>query len=285
MIKSKYYIIILIIIFALTGCGYNQKPEVDLVTYQEEVNLDNFFDLKECILEYDFIIEKEYEDFSLNAEGKYDLNEDSKVDLIEIKLLGREESTIKINDSEISIYTDHPFDVYLVDFLKDDGFIELVIYDDGPSADPVTTFFRYDGKNIYQLGSLFTDIRMGDPNKVLTDGGGSFIEIGGLAKFIFPQIIKGFHTIEDNQLIYNPSDLSKYINKEYTITTDFKAFFIEENLRDDLTSQDVEFIWDYEVMSEFKKGETIKLIVHDEFWYGIELQNGTTGILYFWIGD
>ncbi|NLK42999.1 MAG: hypothetical protein GX300_01230 [Tissierellia bacterium] len=285
MIKSKYYIIILIIIFALTGCGYNQKPEVDLVTYQEEVNLDNFFDLKECILEYDFIIEKEYEDFSLNAEGKYDLNEDSKVDLIEIKLLGREESTIKINDSEISIYTDHPFDVYLVDFLKDDGFIELVIYDDGPSADPVTTFFRYDGKNIYQLGSLFTDIRMGDPNKVLTDGGGSFIEIGGLAKFIFPQIIKGLHTIEDNQLIYNPSDLSKYINKEYTITTDFKAFFIEENLRDDLTSQDVEFIWDYEVMSEFKKGETIKLIVHDEFWYGIELQNGTTGILYFWIGD
>ena len=48
------------------------------------------------------------------------------VDLIEIKPLGREESTIRINDSEVSIYTDHPFDVYLVDFLKDDGFIELV---------------------------------------------------------------------------------------------------------------------------------------------------------------
>ena len=102
---------------------------------------------------------------------------------------------------------------------------------------------------------------------------------------LFLQNNQRFYTLEDNQLIYNPSDLSKYINKEYTITTDFKAFFIEENLRDDLTSQDVEFIWDYEVMSEFKKGETIKLIVHDEFWYGIELQNGTTGILYFWIGD
>ncbi|NLV88446.1 MAG: hypothetical protein GX021_03670, partial [Tissierellia bacterium] len=279
------YIIFLIIIFALTGCGYNQKPDVDLATHQEEINLDNFFDLKECIVEYDFIIEKEYDDFSLNAEGKYDLNEDSKVDLIEIKLLGREESTIRINDSEVSIYTDHPFDVYLVDFLKDDGFIELALYDDGPSADPVTTFYRYDGKNISELGALYTDIKMGDPNKVLIDGGGSFIEIGGLAKFISPQIIKGFYTLEDNQFIYNPLDYSKYINREYTITTGFKAFFVEENLRNDLTSQDIEFIWDQEVMREFNKGDTIKLIVHDEFWYGIELQDGTTGILYFWIGD
>jgi len=285
MTKSKYYIIFLIIIFALTGCGYNQKPDVDLATHQEEINLDNFFDLKECIVEYDFIIEKEYDDFSLNAEGKYDLNEDSKVDLIEIKLLGREESTIRINDSEVSIYTDHPFDVYLVDFLKDDGFIELALYDDGPSADPVTTFYRYDGKNISELGALYTDIKMGDPNKVLIDGGGSFIEIGGLAKFISPQIIKGFYTLEDNQFIYNPLDYSKYINREYTITTGFKAFFVEENLRNDLTSQDIEFIWDQEVMREFNKGDTIKLIVHDEFWYGIELQDGTTGILYFWIGD
>lgn len=285
MTKSKHYIIFLIIIFALTGCGYNQKPDVDLATHQEEINLDNFFDLKECIVEYDFIIEKEYDDFSLNAEGKYDLNEDSKVDLIEIKLLGREESTIRINDSEVSIYTDHPFDVYLVDFLKDDGFIELALYDDGPSADPVTTFYRYDGKNISELGALYTDIKMGDPNKVLIDGGGSFIEIGGLAKFISPQIIKGFYTLEDNQFIYNPLDYSKYINREYTITTGFKAFFVEENLRNDLTSQDIEFIWDQEVMREFNKGDTIKLIVHDEFWYGIELQDGTTGILYFWIGD
>ena len=237
--------------------------------------------MKECIVEYDFIIEKEYDDFSLNAEGKYDLNEDSKVDLIEIKLLGREESTIRINDSEVSIYTDHPFDVYLVDFLKDDGFIELALYDDGPSADPVTTFYRYDGKNISELGALYTDIKMGDPNKVLIDGGGSFIEIGGLAKFISPQIIKGFYTLEDNQFIYNPLDYSKYINREYTITTGFKAFFVEENLRNDLTSQDIEFIWDQEVMREFNKGDTIKLIVHDEFWYGIELQDGTTGILYF----
>jgi len=285
MIKSKYNLILLIIILSLTGCTHNENYNANLVDNQEEINIDDFFNLKECIVEYDFTIEKAYEDFYLYAEGKYDLNDDRKLDLIEIELLGRQESTIKINNTEIQTYTDHPFDVYLVDFIADDGFIELAIYDEGPSADPVTTFYRYDGKNIYELGSLYAEISMEASSDILTDGAGTFIEIEGLNKFISPQIVKGYYRIEGNQFAYYPLDFSRYLNKEYTITRDFKAYFIEANLNGDFIGQDIEFTWDTKEMEELKKDEKIKIISHEDFWYGIELQDGTTGILYFWLGD
>ena len=157
-------------------------------------------------------------------------------------------------------------------------------------ADPMTTFYRYDGKKIHELGSFYTDINVGDSSdlyygNVLTDGKGNFIEPGSLEKLVSPNIIKGYSSLKNNQFIYNSFDYSKYLDKEYSITTDFEAFFIDQDLRNDLKSQDIEFVWDVEDMIQFKKGEKIKIIIHDEFWYGVELGDGTTGILYFWMGD
>ncbi len=287
-----FFLILLLIILGLTGCE-QRETNVNLSNNEKyDLDLDSFFNLQECIIENDLKIIKGNSDnkFSLNVQGKYDLNNDGKKDSIKIRLLGREESTARINKSEISIESDHPFDFYLVDLVKDDGFVELAIYDDGPSADPMTTFYRYDGKKIHELGSFYTDINVGDSSdlyygNVLTDGKGNFIEPGSLEKLVSPNIIKGYSSLKNNQFIYNSFDYSKYLDKEYSITTDFEAFFIDQDLRNDLKSQDIEFVWDVEDMIQFKKGEKIKIIIHDEFWYGVELGDGTTGILYFWMGD
>lgn len=299
--KVILFLYLLLIIGVLVGCN-TAKPNVNLSDVQnndpninlqvQDLDIDSFINLQESIIENDLKVEKVHDGdtISLKVDGKYDLNGDKKKDKIQIRVTGREDSTIRINKSEISIYCDHPYDFYLVDFIKDDGFVEIAVYDDGPSADPITTFYRYDGKNIYELGSFHTDINVGDSiqsyyGNVLTDGKGKFISPGNIVKFISPEIIKGYYSIEDNKFKYSFIDNAKYLNKEYALTEELEAFFIEQNISKDLRTEDIQFIWDVEDMIQFKKGEKIKIITYDDFWYGVELQDGSTGILYFWIGD
>ena len=42
MIKSKYNLILLIIILSLTGCTHNENYNANLVDNQEEINIDDF---------------------------------------------------------------------------------------------------------------------------------------------------------------------------------------------------------------------------------------------------
>lgn len=65
-----------------------------------------------------------------------------------------------------NLYIHHPLTdaFYITDIVEDDGFLEIAILDDGPSDDPITYFFRYDGALSY-IGSVsgfpFSDIAGG----------------------------------------------------------------------------------------------------------------------------
>ncbi|HOQ16004.1 MAG TPA: hypothetical protein PLC16_04400 [Defluviitaleaceae bacterium] len=257
-----------------------------------ETNPEDFFNLQENIIRNVLEVNKEYDDevFELIVRGKYDLNKDGSLDSIEARLKYRDESFLRINNTEFLMTSDNPCDMYLIDLVEDDSFIEIVVYDDGPSGDPVSTFYRYDGKNIYELGHFHTHIDTEDTiysyyGNVLTDGKGNFLPPDCIEKFILPNIITGYYSIEAQQLVYHPIDYEKYLVDEYTIAEDFGAYFHEEDVYENFNDEELYLTWDSEQIRQFSKGEKTKIIVFGDYWYGIEREDGTRGILYFWTGD
>lgn len=290
-------------LLVLIGCGPkrvdtgsdNENSILDLDQTTLSLDIESFYNLKEHIIQNDLKIEQTVGangDFILNIDGGYDLNDNGKIDVIEVRLVGRQKSIIRINENEITIDCDHPFNFYLVDLVKDDQFIEIAIYDDGPSGDPKTTFYRYDGNRIYEIGTFDTDISAEDSmhsyyGNVMTDGKGNFIPPNNIAKFISPNIVNGYYSLEDNRFIYHSIDYSEDAAENYIFTTDIDAFFIERDMEDDFSDQYIELLWDDEKAIKFEKGEEIKILAMDEelSWYGVQLSDGTIGILYFWMGD
>lgn len=260
----------------------------ELKEANENINMDKMVNLRESIIRNVLKVDKR--DNELIVTGEYDLDKDGKNDSIEAKLIYWEESILRINNTELLASYDCPFNAYLVDLVKDDNFIEIVIYDDGPSADPKSNFYRYDGSNIYHLGTFETDIDTEDTiysfyGNVLTDEIGNFLPPHCVAKFVTPNIVKGYYSIENNEFVYHTIDYKKYLADEYSIAEDFNAFFIAQDIDKDLDTDALLLTWDSEELKEFKKGEKIKIIVIGDYWYGVERQDGTRGILYFGIGD
>jgi len=252
--------------------------------------MDSFYNLKKHIIKDDFDLYRDEKDFLLSVEGKYDLNQDGELDKILANFAGGKESLIEVNGHKITVALDKPVDFYLIDLIQDDGFIEIGVYDDGPSADPKTTFYRYSGKRLYKLATINTDIKAKCTiypyyGNVLTDGKGKIIGPDHIAKFLSPNIVKGYYSIEGDRFKLKSIDYKKYLEDEYTFTSDFDAFFVEKNLETKISKKDLNFSWDENEIVKFKRGERVKVILVGDFWYGVRLQDGRTGLLYFWIGD
>lgn len=300
-LKRQVLFICLLFVVGLFIAGFIQAPvkpglSVDEASSSEQVqgknslDMDSFYNLKKHIIKDDFDLYRDEKDFLLSVEGKYDLNQDGELDKILANFAGGKESVIEVNGHKIAVAFDKPVDFYLIDLIQDDGFIELAIYDDGPSADPKTTFYRYSGKRLYKLATINTDIKAKCTiypyyGNVLTDGKGKIIGPDHIAKFLSPNIVKGYYSIEGDRFKLKSIDYKKYLEDEYTFTSDFDAFFVEKNLETKISKKDLNFSWDENEIVKFKRGERVKVILVGDFWYGVRLQDGRTGLLYFWIGD
>lgn len=300
-LKRQVLFICLLFVVGLFIAGFIQAPvkpglSVDEASSSEQVqgknslDMDSFYNLKKHIIKDDFDLYRDEKDFLLSVEGKYDLNQDGELDKILANFAGSKESLIEVNGHKITVALDKPVDFYLIDLIQDDGFIEIGVYDDGPSADPKTTFYRYSGKRLYKLATINTDIKAKCTiypyyGNVLTDGKGKIIGPDHIAKFLSPNIVKGYYSIEGDRFKLKSIDYKKYLEDEYTFTSDFDAFFVEKNLETKISKKDLNFSWDENEIVKFKRGERVKVILVGDFWYGVRLQDGRTGLLYFWIGD
>lgn len=300
-LKRQVLFICLLFVVGLFIAGFIQAPvkpglSVDEASSSQQVqgknslDMDSFYNLKKHIIKDDFDLYRDEKDFLLSVEGKYDLNQDGELDKILASFAGGKESLIEVNGHKIAVALDKPVDFYLIDLIQDDGFIEIGVYDDGPSADPKTTFYRYSGKRLYKLATINTDIKAKCTiypyyGNVLTDGKGKIIGPDHIAKFLSPNIVKGYYSIEGDRFKLKSIDYKKYLEDEYTFTSDFDAFFVEKNLETKISKKDLNFSWDENEIVKFKRGERVKVILVGDFWYGVRLQDGRTGLLYFWIGD
>jgi hypothetical protein len=108
----------------------------------------------------------------LNTEFGCDLNGDKAADtvfygteVIQENGYNYEEPLLKINGIEYNYkYLEEKFEVfimscshtgyYIMDIDTSDSYREIAILDEGPSDDPVTHFFRFDGKELLYCGSV-----------------------------------------------------------------------------------------------------------------------------------
>lgn len=97
--------------------------------------------------------------FGMDESFKVDLNGDGKLE--EITFKGKQEDDIyysvwiEINGrkSEVVGGFFEPY-IWLVDMDEEDGYLEMIIYDEGPSSDPIDYFYTYDKDNILFMGTV-----------------------------------------------------------------------------------------------------------------------------------
>ena len=223
-----------------TNSDYNSLNENDNIDTKTDTTILNdkdtlpqlpgeFLDIKSITKEYrDNQNVKNYKDF------EYDLDSDGIIDKITLKHIVNENEEEYSSDREYyvleyngkSIY-DHWYGlgtVGIVDLDNTDKYLEIWVYDDGPSDDPVYSFFRKVGNQIIEVG--YFEMERG----FLCDGKGKVLAADRNSPWVNPQVFNCYYTIENNEFKKHSLDFS--YNKDYEYTSN-EAFFTTslENLK------------------------------------------------------
>lgn len=188
-----------------------------------------FSDIKSIIKEYrDNHNVKNYKDF------EYDIDSDGIIDKITLKHIINENEEEYSSDREYyvleyngkSIY-DHWYgmgSVGIVDLDNTDKYLEIWVYDDGPSDDPVYSFYRKVGSQIIELG--YFEMERG----FLCDGKGKVLAADRNSPWVNPQVFNCYYTIENNG--FKKNSLEFFYDKDYEYTSK-EGFFTTslENLK------------------------------------------------------
>ena len=188
-----------------------------------------FLDIKSITKEYrDNQNVKNYKDF------EYDLDSDGIIDKITLKHIINENEEQYSSDREYyvleyngkSIY-DHWYGlgtVGIVDLDNTDKYLEIWVYDNGPSDDPVYSFYRKVGSQIIELG--YFEMERG----FLCDGKGKVLAADRNSPWVNPQVFNCYYTIENNE--FKKHSLDFFYNKDYEYTSK-EGFFTTslENLK------------------------------------------------------
>lgn len=264
--------------------AYSTQETAD--EFNETVALDNFSELKDHFIDYIFDVtyDANLDDYdrTFQIHGQYDLNGDGKVEEISAILIPglKEGSYIEVNGTKIDLLLEYPTgEIHIIDLDNKDTYVEVAIYDDGPSGDPTYSFYRYDGKDFFYVGSI--------DGLALMDGQGKFISWFHLADKLNPQFFSAWGEFANKNYAITNHDVEPYIGKTYEVNS--TAFFVP---LDKIPENYYEHIrWEPEYQRELK-GTKVKLldIYFNEDdrtlnWFYVELPDGEKGLLYFWLGD
>lgn len=166
---------------------------------------------------------KNYKDF------QYDIDGDGESDLIRLKHIidenedeyssRRDYYSLVCNDKVVYEHWAGMGSVGIVDLDKTDNMLEIWVYDDGFSDDPVYHFYRKVGTKIVELGEFNVE------NGFITDGKGRIAAAGREMPDIYPGIYRYYYTIEDNKFVEHELDFSYNKDFEYSIIS---GYFTED---------------------------------------------------------
>jgi hypothetical protein len=248
--------------------------------------IEDFSKMDEYFKDYNFDVsydkKLEFYERTYDVQGAYDLNGDGEADRINAVLKANYEdgSYLEVNGIKVTLNPSNPSgEMQIIDMDSRDSYVEVAIFDDGPSGDPNFMFFRYDGKELHSLGSI--------DRYSLMDGQGKFISWFYLANNFKPQFFSAWGEFKDNKYVITNHDVEKNIGKTYEV--DGSGYFVplDKNPENyfDYT------VWDFENIREFKATKIKLLDIHIEpddrtlNWFYVELPDGERGLLYFWLGD
>lgn len=254
---------------------------------KNEMDIKDFKPITDSFIDYEFNVKKngaESQPNSFFVEGEYDLNQDRKPDKINVMLQGfvgedgeEVQTYIEVNGIKQDFYMSYTTDgeVRIIDLDKNDEFIEVAIFDEGPSGDEHYDFFRYDGERLYTIGGI--------DSRALCNGEGKLLPWLTTSRFE-PTFYSAWLEIENDALVEKSNDITGHLGKKYTFAGGY-AYFIPC----DEIPKNFEPMW-----GEPKEFDPIELKLIDIFFYPdsrilnyyfVELPNGERGMLYFWIGD
>lgn len=206
--------------------------------------------------------------------GKYALTEGGKEDDIIVSYDGEYSTYIEINGvrKDVSAGYENVSNVEIVDIDKNDRYLELALFDHGPSADYHLHIFRYIDGSIIEIGTFYANFGLSF-DSILFNGEGRIIDSDHYIEFIDTKIVTEFAEVEGNVAkIYNP-DYSEMLNKKYTVTRDLTVAFEE---MEDLSQHP-----SIENIMKLEKGSQIILINEDlsKNLFYIELPDGRRGAI------
>ena len=215
-----------------------------------------FYDIKTIAKEYrDNKNVKNYKEFI------FDLDSDSTTDKVTLKHVVSEPEKdyyyLEYNGKSIYEWISATASVGIVDLDSTDKYLDIWVYDDGYSNDPMYYFYRKVGNEILKLGEFAVD------RGFYCDGKGRVVAASLNMPWTAPQVYDSYYTIENNSFKKHGLDFSYNKNYEYTSKD---AFFTTnlENLSNFQKNVGENFDTDYRV-SEAKKYNINKLDANTKF--------------------
>lgn len=182
-----------------------------------------FYDIKTLATEYrDNTNVKNYKEFI------HDLDFDGTTDKVTLRHVVNEQERdyyfLEYNGASIYEWISTTASVGIVDLDSTDKYLDIWVYDDGYSADPMYYFYRKVGSEIIKLGEFAVD------RGFYCDGKGKVLAANLNMPWVNPQVFDSYYTIENNTFEKHSLDFS--YNKDYEYTSK-DAFFTTdlENLR------------------------------------------------------
>lgn len=243
-------------------------------------DIKDFSQLSNYFKDYDFSVTSNINNelfvSTYEISGEYDLNGDGINENIQAVLSNDYDvnSYVKVNDITVELYTDNPTgEVKIIDLDRNDIYLELACFDDGPSGDPHYKFFRYNGEELIALGAM--------DSGAIMDGRGKFISWFNLGVNFKPQFYTSWDELVDNELKHREHDVNQYIGETYELSG--SGFFVP---LDEVTEDYYKYMtWEWETMRDFEATPIKILDIYSANIIFMEFEDGQKGLLYFWIGD
>ncbi|MBN1892762.1 MAG: hypothetical protein JW780_08275 [Clostridiales bacterium] len=228
----------------------------------------------------------EYDLDTGSGHATYDMDRDGAKDtiLFEVNEITGSAS-VSVNGETENFYIDIFGAAFLIDIDRGNDYVDLMIFDRGPSEDPVYYIFRYDGTSLTRLGDIYGDLRC--------DRAGRIVSNQGISWYTYPAMVYSRAEVVNGSIIYHSVDRTHYIGdsfvfrreigedygtwmEETTVVPAYDAYLYGPSATNIIVDAGTEFtILD---VSEFSAGSSPN-------WYYVRLEDGRTGVFYYMKGD
>lgn len=262
------------------------EPTAPTETEPEADDTPNYLDyvpIQDCAIMF---LTLDYGVDAVTGHGNYDMDRDG---LDEAILFEYDETTCDatffVNGESESFYVDIFGAAFLIDIDRGNDYVDLLIFDRGPSEDPAYYVFRFDGTSLTRLGDISGDLRCDRECRIVSNQGISWYTYPAMV-YSWTEVVNGTiidHSVDRTHFLGDSFVFRREIGEDYgtwmeetTVIPAYDAYLYGPSATNIIVDAGTEFtILD---VSDFSEGSSPN-------WYYIVLEDGRTGVFYYMKGD